>query len=475
MWHACVPLALALILVCASPARAQGVIPATGEYTLLPFLSNVVGVHLVHIPGTNKYLYLEAPTNEHPDGQPGFVGTLDLATGDWVKVETRTLTWCSGHVPMANGSVAVVGGWPVYGDLPNGMKDLRVFTDGTTSLVDATSMVYDRWYPGATLLADGQILIYGGTRDGGDIGAPINPFYEIWDPTPNTVIQLPVNPVYLEEVQSNFYAMNYVMPDGRLFSWCKNIGFVMNPYTAEYLVRLPSRNGPTDPETDCVSQHPYTGTGVMLMLDPADGYAMEVLVMGGQREGASVNTVACSTSVRMRITSAGFGAGAPAGGYDFNRGWDWEQMGQPRVLPLSTVLPNGYVILLAGAQHGRAGYGTSSYPTLTAEMYNPSGKPGARWTTLAKTQIARLYHSASALTLDGTLLVTGCDSCYPDVTTNETLSPSPSGSGAEYRNQIFLPPFWFHPAKPAIVSVSTAAIGFSQDFIVIYTNEGPIG
>jgi hypothetical protein len=37
--------------------------------------------------------------------------------------------------------------------------------------------------------------------------------------------------------------------------------------------------------------------------------------------------------------------------------------------------------------------------------------------------------------------------------------------------QIVLPPFFFHPAKPAIVSLSTDSIGFSQDFTVIYTHE----
>jgi hypothetical protein len=49
---------------------------------------------------------------------------------------------------------------------------------------------------------------------------------------------------------------------------------------------------------------------------------------------------------------------------------------------------------------------------------------------------ASLYHSTCALTLDGTLLVTGCDSCYPDVITNEALSPNPSGTEADYRNQV---------------------------------------
>jgi hypothetical protein len=42
---------------------------------------------------------------------------------------------------------------------------------------------------------------------------------------------------------------------------------------------------------------------------------------------------------------------------------------------------------------------------------------------------------------------------------------------ARNHSQILLSPFFFHPAKPAIVSVSTAAIGFSQDFTVIYTHE----
>jgi hypothetical protein len=62
-------------------------------------------------------------------------------------------------------------------------------------------------------------------------------------------------------------------------------------------------------------------------------------------------------------------------------------MGQARVLPIATLLPNGFVIVLAGAARGRGGYGTTSFPALTAEMYDPNGTPGARWTTLAKTQV----------------------------------------------------------------------------------------
>lgn len=37
---------------------------------------------------------------------------------------------------------------------------------------------------------------------------------------------------------------------------------------------------------------------------------------------------------------------------------------------------------------------------------------GSRFRRLAETLIARMYHSTAALTIDGTILVAGCDRCY---------------------------------------------------------------
>ena len=72
-------------------------------------------------------------------------------------------------------------------------------------------------------------------------------------------------------------------------------------------------------------------------------------------------------------------------------------------------------------------------------MYDPYAPVGQRWTTLARSQIPRQYHSSAALTTNGTILVSGCDRCGK-VYTNMTYSKSLNK--AEYRQEIFYPPFW---------------------------------
>ena len=42
----------------------------------------------------------------------------------------------------------------------------------------------------------------------------------------------------------------------------------------------------------------------------------------------------------------------------------------------------------------------ANYPTFYAVLYDPTALPGARYTTLARSQIARLYHSTTALTVE---------------------------------------------------------------------------
>ncbi len=49
---------------------------------------------------------------------------------------------------------------------------------------------------------------------------------------------------------------------------------------------------------------------------------------------------------------------------------------------------------------------------LYAEIYDPNGVRDRRFTRVASTRIARMYHSTTALTPEGTVLVAGCDRCY---------------------------------------------------------------
>ncbi len=51
--------------------------PATqvGRYEVVG-LSMVIAVHLVHVPGTDSYLFMERPSGYHPDGSTTIAGTV---------------------------------------------------------------------------------------------------------------------------------------------------------------------------------------------------------------------------------------------------------------------------------------------------------------------------------------------------------------------------------------------------------------
>ncbi|PNH00956.1 Galactose oxidase [Tetrabaena socialis] len=132
-----------------------------------------------------------------------------------------------------------------------------------------------------------------------------------------------------------------------------------------------------------------------------------------------------------------------------------EKMNARRVMADAVLLPNGCVILLNGAQNGVAGdsaTGGSSkahFPQFWAVLYDPYAPPGNRFTRLARSQIARMYHSTAALTPDGTVLVAGCDRCdYFNVSV--PYSKSPWGL-PEYRVEVFYPPFYFWDARPTLL------------------------
>lgn len=163
---------------------------------------------------------------------------------------------------------------------------------------------------------------------------------------------------------------------------------------------------------------------------------------------------ACAESIRLRVSTTA------SGSYFFNGGWEIEFMGSSRVMPDATLLPNGIVILLNGAQNGLAGDSASGggsradFPNFSAEMYDPDAPAGQRWSTLARSQVARLYHSVAVLTRNGTILVSGCDRCWKY---QSTLPFVASPAKADYRNEIFYPPFWYDANKPVIVDWPSSA------------------
>ena len=132
-------------------------------------------------------------------------------------------------------------------------------------------------------------------------------------------------------------------------------------------------------------------------------------IFGGQWGTGGINTPAVNLSMRLRIDAVA------TGGYSTGDGWQMETMPSPRVSHSSVLLPNGKVLLMGGAKAGLLGDAAAggvamlNDPNFWPVLYSPSAPEGARYATLARSQIARLLHSTAGLTTNGTIFVAGCD------------------------------------------------------------------
>jgi hypothetical protein len=112
-------------------------------------------------------------------------------------------------------------------------------------------------------------------------------------------------------------------------------------------------------------------------------------------------------------------------------------MPEGRGMVEGTLLPDGTVLWLNGANKGAQGFGLAANPTMEALIYDPAATLGNRWTRGASSQIPQLYHSVALLLLDGTVMIAGSN---PNVM--PVLQPSTEAPHAtEFRVEIYTPPY----------------------------------
>jgi hypothetical protein len=130
-----------------------------------------------------------------------------------------------------------------------------------------------------------------------------------------------------------------------------------------------------------------------------------------------------------------------------------DSMPEGRGMVEATLLPDGTVLWLNGCNRGAQGFLLAEDPTMRALLYDPTKPKGQRFTQLATTNIARLYHSVALLLLDGTVLIAGSNPNEMPV-----LAPKPGAPfQTEFRVERFTPPYLMGNKanlRPTITSVS---------------------
>ncbi|KAI0316193.1 glyoxal oxidase precursor [Amylostereum chailletii] len=399
----------------------------------------------------------------------------NLETSTVKALDVVTNTFCATGGLISNGTMVSIGGDPrgFPGDpsMDPGPNAIRIFEpcaspdgDGCLLFEDPQTLTLSapRWYPSSVRIFDGSLMIVGSSRTNAIFynPAPENSF-EFFPPKDNGTVR---PSAFLERtLPANMFPRTFALPDGRIF-------IVANNQSIIYDIEANTETILPDIPNGVRVSNPIDGSGILLPLSPPD-YTPEVLICGGTATDTlpvanlSSQTPATTQCSRIMLTDEGIA-----------KGWEVEQMIEPRTMLEMLHLPNGQVLIINGGQSGFAGFGqgdgvgqvadpignsNADHAVGTPSLYTPTLPLGQRISNegMPTTDIARLYHSSVTLTPQGNFLIAGSN---PN---NNVTLPGPDVKfPTEFRVQTLDPPFMF-VERPTIGSLPTT-IGFGKEVTV---------
>jgi hypothetical protein len=380
----------AIEVVPAGPPASQ-----VGQWSS-PQVWPLVAVHASLSPTGNVLLW------EDWSESPGSERVWNPNTGAFVPVPlTVDNRFCAGHINLADGRTLVVGG---YNGVTAGVGTNRaaIFDPSNGTWSQAAHMAEVRWYPTATMLPDGRVLVFSGDNLVFDPSRPTpliqgwDSIPEVFDPVKNTWTQLTG-----ARLLTPYYPFMFVLPDGRIF------------------------DAGADTTTRTLS--PITWTWQTVGTSPIDGHSAvmyrpgKVMKSGTWADPSFKGIPADGRTAVIDMNQA-------------NPAWrETAPMAYPRSYHNLTILPDGTVLATGGETQSDGE--NPLYAVYPAELWNPDTE---RWTTLSSMTIPRLYHSIGLLLPDGRVLVAG----------GGGTGTAPDENNAE----IYSPPYLFKGSRPTITS-----------------------
>ncbi|KAK4237144.1 glyoxal oxidase [Achaetomium macrosporum] len=331
---------------------------------------------------------------------------LDPATLQFRTLHIKTDVFCAAGVTLPDkaGRQLNVGGWA--GDATYGT---RLYWPGDThdweENVNELHLQAGRWYPSTMIMANGSIMVIGGSIGSNDAATP-------------SIEVLPYTgtpPLYMEWLDrthpNNLYPFICVLPGGGIFVQYWNEARILDPVTFSTTKVLPNAPGAVNDDKGGRT-YPLEGTAVLLPQKYPYSDPLGILICGGSTEGPG-NAIDNCVSIEPEAA---------------NPTWVIERMPSFRVMTCMAPLPDGTYLIANGALHGVAGFGLGVNPNRNALLYDPTKPVGHRITVAANTTIARMYHSEAITLLDGRVLISGSD-------------PQDGVNPQEYRVEVFIPPY----------------------------------
>ena len=329
---------------------------------------------------------------------------LDPQTGNVTHIpDAAADLFCAGQAVLADGRVLIVGGTATQGGL--GVPDITAFNWQSETWSALAPMHFPRWYATGTTLGDGKVLATSGVNLNEN---DIVPIPELYSPNTNSWQSLTA-----ASRSMPIYPFIYQLADGRI-------------------VHLGGSEHPTASEVLDLSTNQWT-TFDSRVIDGGSiaNYAPGRFIKAGSAadDGFSGNSLNTAYTLNMNAANPSW---QPTANMSFSRSF----------LNL-TNLPDG-TVLATGGGTDKSGF-VDANAVLQAEDWDPAS--GA-WTTYAGMTAPRLYHSVAVLLPDGRVYVAG--------------GGGDPGVSDQKSAQIFSPPYLFKGPRPTIASApSTVSYGSS--------------
>src|SRR3954453_13129787 len=365
--------------------------PGVGGRWDAPIGLPIVPVSAAVLPGDRLLTFAAYDAmNFNKTGTVTKVSVIDLATGragPALTVDTHHQMFCTGLALLADGRLLVNGG--------SSDSATTIYDPATDTWVAGPLMNIPRAYEGDTPLSTGQVFTLGGSwydsagHKDGELFTPSGATGS-WSRLPGVISDA----ILTADPAGVYRADNHAW----LFGWTGGTVFHAGPSRQMHWITTTGSGTITPCGARSDSADAMNGNALMYDIG-------KILSVGGATAyqdvpPATVNTQATRRAYVVDITA---GSGGPV---TTTRVSD---MAYARAFCNSVVLPDGSVLVVGGQQHPQAFTDTAA--ALSPELWNPATR---EFTVLAPDVIPRTYHSVAVLLPDGRVFSGGgglCGTC----------------------------------------------------------------
>jgi hypothetical protein len=378
--------------------------------------SPVRGIHIAVLQ-TGKVLLVAGSGSNRPAFDAGQfkTSTWDPTTNTFTAVATPWDAFCAGHAQLADGRLLVAGGTNGYESAQtnntfSGSQKAYTFNPATERYEAVPNMTTARWYPSLVTLGDGSVLALAGQGSDGRLTSTAQRFT-------GTAWTTDQQPPLRDDMSAGgrmawpLYPGLHLLADGRVFfSATHTFGVTYPPGIWD--LSNNTMHGVTG-----LSDLAHTDHAMSVLLPPAQD--QKVMLIGGGKDDGSVATNRTAV-IDFKQPNPHYADAAP--------------LDVKKMYTSAVILPDRTVFETGGAQKQRS-YGDSY--VYSSQIYNP--KTGA-WTKAKDSTVPRGYHSSAVLLPDGRVA---------------TFGNNPSDGSFELRIELYSPDYLTKGVRPRITQVTS--------------------